>query len=70
MDEKERKIRQAFKNTNGIVEHEFPDEIVKSCAPRINEMIERIATGQTTFEQEDEALMKELIALNSSKSNF
>ena len=33
-------------------------------------MIERIATGQTTFEQEDEALMKEWIALNSSKSNF
>lgn len=70
MNEKEKKIRQAFKDTNGIVEHEFSDEIVKSSAPRINEMIERIATGQTTFEQEDDALMKEWIALNSSKSNF
>ena len=70
MNEKEKKIRQAFKNTNGIVEHEFSDEIVKRCAPKINDMIERIATGQTTFEQEDEALMKEWIALNSSNNNF
>ena len=70
MDKKEREIREAIRKSNGIVEHEFSDEIVKACAPRINEMIERIATGQTTFEQEDEALMKEWIALNSSKSNF
>ena len=70
MDKREKEIRQAFKNTNGITEHEFSDEIVKRCAPKINDMIERIATGQTTFEQEDETLMKEWIALNSSNNNF
>ena len=24
------RIREAFKNTNGIVEHEFSDEVIKS----------------------------------------
>ena len=28
MDKREKEIRQAFKNTNGITEHEFSDEIV------------------------------------------
>ena len=29
MDKKEREIREAIKKSNGIVEHEFSDEIVK-----------------------------------------
>ena len=70
MNEKEKKIRQAFKNTNGIVEHEFSDEIVKACAPEVDAMLERIATGETTFEEEDERLMKEWTVLNPPKSNF
>ena len=70
MDKREKEIRQAFKNTNGITEHEFSDEIVKACAPEVDAMLERIATGETTFEEEDERLMKEWTALNPPKSNF
>ncbi len=70
MDKKEREIREAIKKSNGIVEHEFSDEIVKACAPEVDAMLERIATGQTTFEEEDERLMKEWTALNPPKSNF
>ena len=52
-------IKLAFKNTNGIVEHEFSDEVIKASEKRVNEMIERIATGQSTFEEEDDRLMAE-----------
>lgn len=54
----DREIREVIKKTNGIVEHEFSDEIVKACAPDVDAMLERIATGQTTLEEEDERLMK------------
>lgn len=70
MDKKEREIREAIKKSNGIVEHEFSDEIVKACAPDVDEILERIATGQTTFEEEDEKLMKKWRALNPPKSTF
>lgn len=53
------RIRESFKNTNGIVEHEFSDEVIKASEKRVNEMIERIATGQSTFEEEDDRLMAE-----------
>ena len=70
MDKKEREIREAIRKSNGIVEHEFSDEIVKACAPEVDAMLERIATGETTFEEEDEMLMKKWRALNPPKSTF
>ncbi|KAK7322226.1 hypothetical protein VNO80_34891 [Phaseolus coccineus] len=34
-------------------------EVIKASEKRVNEMIERIATGQSTFEEEDDRLMAE-----------
>lgn len=53
------RIKEAFKNTNGIVEHEFSNDVVKASEQMVSEMIERIESGQSTFDEEDDRLMAE-----------
>lgn len=53
------RIKEAFNNTNGIVEHEFSNDVVKASEQMVSEMIERIESGQSTFDEEDDRLMAE-----------
>jgi len=51
------RIRAAFKATQGIVEHEFEQHVIDASQADIDAMIERIASGKSSFEEEDELLM-------------
>ena len=53
------RVLEAFKSTNGIVEQEFSREVIEASQPRVTAMINRISTGQSTFEQEDALLLEE-----------
>jgi len=57
------KIRAAFKATQGIVENEFEQRVVDASQVELNAMIERIASGETTFEDEDVVLLMKWRAL-------
>ena len=61
--EKER-LKEAFRSAKGIVDHEFPQEIIDACAERVNARHQRLLNGETTFEEEDAALMAEWRRLN------
>ena len=54
------RIRAAFKATQGIVEHSFEQHVID-----VNAMIERIASGESSFEQEDEVLMMKWRAMEA-----
>ena len=51
------RIRAAFKATQGIVEHSFEQHVIDASQAYVNAMIERIASGESTFEEEDAVLM-------------
>ncbi|EOR01860.1 hypothetical protein I593_04011, partial [Acinetobacter tandoii DSM 14970 = CIP 107469] len=48
------RIRAAFKATQGIVEHSFEQHVIDASQADVNAMIERIASGESSFEEEDE----------------
>lgn len=60
----EARVRAAYRSAQGNVAQEFPPHIVKGCEASSNARMERLATGQTTFEEEEEALMKKWNELN------
>jgi hypothetical protein len=51
------RIRAAFKATQGIAEHEFEPRVIDASQADVDAMIERIASGESSFEDEDEVLM-------------
>ena len=61
--EKER-LKEAFRSAKGIVDHEFSQEIIDACAESVKARQQRLLNGETTFEQEDAALMAEWRQLN------
>lgn len=60
-------ITEAIRRSNGIVEHEFSDDVVASCEKGVNAMFARIEAGQSTFEEEDALLMKQWNELQRNK---
>ena len=59
------RIRAAFKATQGIVEHSFEQHVIDASQADVNAMIERIASGESSFEEEDEVLMMKWRAMNA-----
>ena len=59
------RIRAAFKATQGIVEHEFEQHVIDASQVYVDAMIERIASGESTFEEEDEVLMMKWRAMKA-----
>ncbi len=51
------RIRAAFKATQGIAEHEFEQRVIDASQADVDAMIERIASGESSFEEEDAVLM-------------
>ena len=60
------KLLNAFKSAKGIVDHEFSQEIIDACHVKDQARQQRILEGETTFEEEDAALMAEWRKLNNS----
>ena len=61
--EKER-LKEAFRSAKGIVDHEFSQDVIDACQPYENARHQRLLNGETTFEEEDAALMAEWRELN------
>ncbi len=59
------RIRAAFKATQGIVEHSFEQHVIDASQAYVNAMIERIASGESSFEEEDEVLMMKWRAMKA-----
>jgi hypothetical protein len=64
------RIRAAFKATQGIVEHSFEQHVIDASQADVNAMIERIASGESSFEEEDEVLMMKWRAVNTLIETF
>jgi len=58
------KLQEAFRAAKGIVDHEFSQEVIDACREADEARQQRILNGETTFEQEDAALMAEWRRLN------
>ena len=50
---------EAFRSATGIVDHEFSQEVIDASREADEARQQRILNGETTFEQEDAALMEE-----------
>ena len=61
----ENRVRAAYRSAQGNVAQEFSPHIVKACEASSNARMERLATGQTTFDEEEAALMKKWNALKN-----
>lgn len=59
------RIRAAFKATQGIAEHEFDQRVINASQADVDAMIERIASGESSFEEEDAVLMMKWRAMNA-----
>ena len=59
------RIRAAFKATQGIAEHEFDQRVINASQADVDAIIERIASGESSFEDEDEVLMMKWRAMNA-----
>ena len=59
------RIRAAFKATQGIVEHSFEQHVIDASQADVDAMIERIASGESSFEEEDEVLMMKWRAMKA-----
>lgn len=58
------KLQEAFRSAKGIVDHEFCQEVIDACQAADQARQQRILNSETTFEQEDAALMAEWKRLN------
>ncbi|MDM1252541.1 hypothetical protein HXZ77_15765 [Acinetobacter johnsonii] len=54
----------AFKSAKGIVDHEFSLDVIDACRAKDEARQQRLLNGETSFEQEDAALMAEWRRLN------
>lgn len=61
--EKER-LKEIFRSSEGIVDHEFSQEVIDACREADEARQQRILNGETTLEQEEAALMAEWRRLN------
>ena len=52
-------LLEAFRSAKGIVDHEFSQEVIDASREADEARQQRILNGETTFEQEDAALMEE-----------
>jgi hypothetical protein len=59
------RIRAAFKATQGIAEHSFEQHVIDASQADVDAMIERIASGESSFEEEDAVLMMKWRAMNA-----
>ena len=57
-------IRAAFKATQEIAEHEFEPCVIDASQVQFDAMIERIASGKSSFEEEDAVLMMRWRVMN------
>ena len=57
-------LLKAFRSAKGIVDHEFSQEVIDASREADEARQQRILNGETTFEQEDVALMAEWRRLN------
>lgn len=57
-------LLEAFRSAKGIVDHEFSQEVIDASREADEARQQRILNGETTFEQEDAALMEEWRKLN------
>ena len=62
------KIRAAFKASEGIVEHSFDQSVVDACKQDMDDMMQRLISGETTFEEEDAVMMMKWRALKALSS--
>ena len=53
------RLKEIFRSSEGIVDHEFSQEVIDTCREADEARLQRILNGETTFEQEDAALMAE-----------
>ena len=56
--EKER-LKEIFRSSEGIVDHEFSQEVIDACREADEARQQRILNGETTFEPADAALLAE-----------
>ena len=59
------RIRAASKATQGIAEHSFEQHVIDASQVDVNAMIERIASGESSFEEEDAVLMMKWRAMKA-----
>ena len=62
------KIRAAFKASEGIVEHSFDQSVVDACKQDMDDMMQRLISGETSFEEEDAVMMMKWRALKALAS--
>jgi hypothetical protein len=60
-----RAYSSCFKATQGIVEHSFEQHVIDASQADVNAMIERIASGESSFEEEDAVLMMKWRAMKA-----
>ena len=63
------RIRAAFKATQGIAEHSFEQHVIDASQVDVNAIIERIASGESSFEEEDAVLMMKWRAMKALLDN-
>lgn len=59
------RIQAAFKATQGIAEYEFDQRVIDASQADVDAMVERIASGESSFEEEDEVLMMKWRAMKA-----
>lgn len=52
-------LHESDKRAKGIVDHEFSQSVIDKCEPYIQDTIERVIRGETTFEVEEAKLLVE-----------
>jgi hypothetical protein len=48
-----RTVKEIFRSSKGIVDHEFSQEVIDACKPYEDARHQRILNGETTLEQEE-----------------
>jgi len=64
-DEEELHIRKAWADAHGIFCHSFDEKIIQACHLESNELIERIISGESTFEEEEAILLMKWRAIKN-----
>lgn len=64
-DAEELALRKAWKRAQDIVCHSFDQKTIDACRHSREERLERLISGESTFEEEDAVLMMQWHALNN-----
>jgi hypothetical protein len=68
-DAEELELRKAWKCAEGIVCHSFDQRTIDACRKDDEERLERLISGESTFEEEDAVLMMQWRALQKNNQN-